>query len=616
MSIQAVDSGSVAGGDAVPQKKGRRWLVTFGLGLFFIISLISVYQLAYRERIFLGVRLLDIDLGALNREQAQRLLKSKYQGYLDGTLLLRYQDQEWPVTPRKLGVSFTPESTVAEAFGVGRQDGFLNRLKIQAEAVVWGWPLPMAVTMDKAKQDDTLAPIARRIQVNPVGAGLVVENRQVKVIPVTQGVALDGDALSRLLEERFRSLSLEPVELPLAALPPHLLPQDVEEARLKAQRFISSPLTLTFQDVQWQWRDGPVTQVVHRKWTVDEATLANSLRFQEMTTVDGKTTLGVELDGAKLTPFVRRIAQEVNAEPRDARFQWQKGQLTPAVLSRWGQRLDEAALVQRLQTAAGSAERTVEIPVAKTPPTVAMENVVRMGIKEKIEERSTYYGGSIPERAVNVELGAQRLNGVVVAPGQVFSFNQAVGEVSAEAGYQVGFSIVEKETVPDVGGGICQVSTTLFQAIFWAGYPIEERYPHAYRMTRYEEPYQGLDATVYDPYLDLKFRNNTQNYLLIQTRTENQRLYVTLYGTKPSWQVSLEPPRLENVKPAEKEIVREYSSALAKGREVWVEKAEDGVDVTVVRIIQDGGREVRRDRFFSRYRPQRNVLVIGTGPQA
>ncbi|MFH1485954.1 MAG: VanW family protein, partial [Chloroflexota bacterium] len=374
-------------------------------------------------------------------------------------------------------------------------------------------------------------------------------------------------------------------------------------------------VTLRFASKTWLWRDGPIPLDEVRTWTLSKAEIVSMLRF-EMKGVDGASpAVSLEIDKERAAAYGRELAKEIVQEPRSARFHWDSGVLTPVVFSQEKRSLDVEALVPLLGRAVTSPdERTVELPVIIEKPAVAIEDVAKMGIKELIEERSTYYGGSIPERAHNVQLGTTHASGVVVPPGGIFSFNEAIGEISESSGYQMGFSIIEGETVADPGGGICQISTTVFQTAFWAGYPVLERRPHAYRMRRYEPP-PGLDATVYPPRVDLKFRNDTDTYLLVQVRYDDTRVFVAFYGTKPGWDVKLVEPVLENFKPPDRTEIVQESPALEKGRRVVVEAPEDGVDVTVGRIVSRAGREIRKDSFFSRYQPQRNVVVIGTGPE-
>jgi vancomycin resistance protein YoaR len=227
----------------------------------------------------------------------------------------------------------------------------------------------------------------------------------------------------------------------------------------------------------------------------------------------------------------------------------------------------------------------------------------------------------------NVELATQRINGVVVGPGETFSFNDEVGEVSYRSGYKKGYGISQDGddivTIPSEGGGICQVATTVFQSVFWAGYPIVERNWHLYWIPRYgQRPrgLKGLDATidqVYDPEgkllyaIDLRWRNNTEAPVLLVAETDGKELTVSLMGRKPLWQVKVADPKIERVVKADTRTVRQPDPTLAKGAELMVEHAEDGFQSTIVRSTYVEGKLIDETRLVSTYRPSRNVYLVG-----
>ena len=245
-------------------------------------------------------------------------------------------------------------------------------------------------------------------------------------------------------------------------------------------------------------------------------------------------------------------------------------------------------------------------------------NVHELGIKELVTEGQTSYAGSIPARAHNIELAARQLHGTLVAPGEQFSFNRAVGPTTIEAGFDWGFGIVNTgqgvRTVPSVAGGICQVATTLFQPVFWAGYQIDQRTPHSYWIPKYaSRGMPGLDTTVDEPSgVDFRFTNNTPHYLLIQATTAGQNLHFALVGTKPTWDVKVADPVIRDRVPADETVVEEPSASLPAGQKQTVESAADSFTVTVTRIVTQEGQS-RQNSLTSHYQPARNVVLVGSG---
>lgn len=588
-----------------------RWIrLTLLLATLLILSLTLGYQWVYGQRTFLGVRVEGLDLGALEPQQARPLLTSQMEAYSRSLLTLRYADQQWQYTPEELGYRPEIEATMNQAYAVGRSGNPFLRLAEQLAALRGAVIVHPLFRVEGERQQALLATIAQKIDRPAHDAGLQIENLEVRTTLAQRGLRLDREAATRLLQDRFAHLSREPIPLPVVETPPSRLESDLKEAIALTRQMISAPITLHATLKAWE---GTVPKSLERTWTLEPRHIGGMIGFREEKGPEGRSRLMPAIDPAKVGTYGAELAKEVEQKPQNARLEWRGGRVVPILPSREGTRLDLESLPKLLEKALlEPGPKRLELPLVVEKPAVALEDLEKMGIKEKIEERSTSYAGSIPERAANVELGAKLLNGIVVPPGQTFSFNHEVGEVSPATGFQMGFSIIESQTVPDAGGGICQVATTLFQSVFWAGYTILERYPHAYRIRRYEEPLPGLDATVYAPSVDLKFKNDQDTYLLIQAWTEKGRIYFALYGTKPRWEVKVGEPVLENVKPADKTIIRETSAAMEKGREVWVEQAEDGVDVRVTRRVIQDGKTLREAEFVSRYRPQRNVLVMGT----
>jgi vancomycin resistance protein YoaR len=256
-------------------------------------------------------------------------------------------------------------------------------------------------------------------------------------------------------------------------------------------------------------------------------------------------------------------------------------------------------------------------------PALKSSDQAAFGPLELIDAGTTGYGGSIPERAHNVELAASRLDGVIVAPGETFSFNAALGPTTIDTGFQWAWGIDgggvngAPRTVPSVGGGICQVATTLFHAVFWSGYQVEERNWHLYWIPKYgagPRGLTGLDATVdEDSGTDFKWTNTSDHPVLIQARTDGSQISFALYGQRPSWEVAIDHPIVGGVRPAPAGTVTETTTALPAGRSLWIEEARDGFTSTIVRTVTAPGAEPRVLRMTSTYQPSRNVLLVGVG---
>ena len=211
-------------------------------------------------------------------------------------------------------------------------------------------------------------------------------------------------------------------------------------------------------------------------------------------------------------------------------------------------------------------------------------------------------------------MAAGRINGILIAPNEEFSFDKALGDVSAFTGYQQAYIIQNGRTVLGDGGGVCQVSTTFFRALLNAGLPITQRRAHAYLVGYYEQDSPpGLDATVYVPSVDLKFRNDTDNYILVQTQVDpdNQQLFVFLYGTSDGRSVNLTAPVVTGRTPAPADLYQD-DPTLAKGIIRQVDYSAEGAKVSFTRIVTKNDKKIISETFVSNYAPWQSIFLRGT----
>lgn len=319
----------------------------------------------------------------------------------------------------------------------------------------------------------------------------------------------------------------------------------------------------------------------------------------------------------KLKPF----EEKAYIAPIDAQFQVENNRVIAFKESVNGKRLDIEGAIKFIKNrsieVAESGEKQVffyEIKDIVLKPDVTTEEANEFGIVEPIGEGLSYFPHSIPSRIFNVNLASQRVNGILVKPGEEFSFVKYLGDVSKLTGYKEAYIIQGGKTVLGDGGGVCQVSTTLFRAILNSGLPITERRPHAYRVSYYEsQSPPGLDATVYHPTVDLKFKNDTGNYILIQSYIdlENQSLRYVLYGKKDGREVELTTPVVTNVIPAP-EPLNQDDPTLPKGTVKQIDFAAAGATVVFGRTVKKDGKVIIDEKYTSRYSPWRAVYLVGT----
>lgn len=317
--------------------------------------------------------------------------------------------------------------------------------------------------------------------------------------------------------------------------------------------------------------------------------------------------------------LLAQIEKKIHVEPVNAVFQVQNNKVVTFKQSSNGKSIDydalEKILAEQLPGVIQGKTKNLKIsvPIRVLKPAIPTEKANKLGIVEEIGQGTSLFAHSIPGRIHNVALAASKINGVLIAPGEEFSFDKNLGDVSQYTGYQQAYVIQNGKTVLGDGGGVCQVSTTLFRAALNAGLPITDRTAHAYRVGYYEQDSPpGLDATVYYPTVDLKFKNDTKNYILIVETIDlnSLRLTFTLYGKKDGRQVAITTPVITSQTPAPADVYQD-DPTLPKGQIKQVDFAAAGAVVSFSRTVTKDGKTVS-NTYRSVYRPWQAIFLRGT----
>ncbi|MBI3741374.1 MAG: VanW family protein [Chloroflexi bacterium] len=556
------------------------------LGLACLVTaFIGAYQFFYSDRVILGVNVFGESLSGMTRAEAQQFLENKF-GQPDQILahfggqaiVLTDGARVWRAYPWELGLRVNYAPVADHAASLGHRGAWNEIIADQARCLWSRCDLGGEAQFDDATAHAYLGWIAPQVEREPRDATVRIENARVIATAAQKGRALDGDAMLARLRARVLGQTSGAIEIAFRETDP--LITDVETARKQADAILSAPILLTFNE---------------RAWALDRAMLAQMILIAPQQDADGKVRLVASLDRAQLATFLAPIAREVNQPARDARFRFENGALAVTVPSQSGQLLEPDAAAKQIEqqlfaTAARSIgvasprdanARTIALPVKITKPTIAMEDAAKFGIKELVTRGESNFRGSSAGRIQNIRTATDYYDGVVIPPGGTFSFVQLLGEVVEANGFDDAYIIFEDRTVLGPGGGVCQVSSTIFRAAFFGGFPIVERWAHAYRVGFYEPPV-GLDATVFAPTVDLKFKNDLDSYLLIQPKLDlkNFSLAFNFYGTKSNRTVEMEEPIKENIIPHGADVYTD-DPTLKKGITKQVDFAHDGMDVTV-----------------------------------
>ncbi len=581
-------------------------LLAAGLGFLAVGAL----EWIYAGRIWPGVFIGAVAVGGLTEAEARARWEATLPDPHQPWFTLKGPGFRQTLSLADLGARVDIPSTLQEAMRIGRGEGLADwpeRIRIW-----WvGRSVSPRVEVDAARLDAQVAALAAAIDRAPRDAALEIRGSQVVVLPGAAGARLDRAALRARLLEALAALQPAVIPLPIETLPPAVT--EVEPARTQLRQWLQAPVRLI---VPTDTLTVPLSLRETGPWVLSPDALAGMVTLAR---VDSPTPhLEARLEEARLQEWLAPIAQALQADPVDARFVFdeQAKRLIPIAASQWGYRMDLPTTIARIREALATPTREVPIALTLIPPRYPdTATAEALGITGPIAQAVTNFKGSPPSRVRNITLGASRMHGVVVPPGEMFSFNTHLGDVSVDTGFEEALIIYNGRTIRGVGGGLCQVSTTLFRAAFFGGFPIVERWPHAYRVGWYERTFgPGLDAAIFYPYADFKFRNDRATPILITAAVDPEAgtLTFTIYGADDGRKVTVEGPFVSHIVPHGPPIYEE-DPTLPRGKIVQVEWAVDGADVVVQRKVEKDGQILYTDRVFTRYQPWRAVFKVGTG---
>jgi len=586
-------------------------LVIGSLLLVLVLALLLfAFQSQYTDRIYPGVSALGVDLSGMTQAEAAQALADDFEYGNQAVFTFRDGENFWQLSAAELGVSFDAEETAARAFAVGHDNNPIQSLSTQADAWFSGQRVSPIITYDQNVAVAQLQLIAEEINIEAVDAILRVDNGAIHITESRAGRTVDIAATITQLDGIITQMnSGAEIDLVITETPP--VAANIDEVTNRIQTALSGPLHLVATDEAGA-QLGP--------WTVTTDQIAQLLNISLINNPDGTPHYEVDIDMGAFEGFLTELAPGLITPARDGRFDFDPltGDLQVIQPSVSGRTLNVAETLDRLEDGVFATDNRI-VPMAFDYTLPRYHNQItaaELGIRELVAESTTYFEGSTQNRRTNIAVGTGRLNGIIVGPGEEFSFNYHLGDINYDNGFVDGQVIFGGRTVTGIGGGICQVSTTVFRAAFTGGFAITERNSHGYRVGFYElrDGPPGLDAAIWQPQRDFKFQNNTPYHLLIESSfnpTTNE-LQFRFYSTK-HWQAELEEPIVKNLEPAP-EPRFEANRDLNPGDVVQVDYAAEGADVTIFRKVYDmEGNLVIEDSSFTHYVPWQAIYQVAPG---
>ncbi|MBD3282267.1 MAG: hypothetical protein GF387_01515 [Candidatus Portnoybacteria bacterium] len=491
---------------------------------FFVLDLIN------KGRVAKGTTIATISISGLSQEKAIEKLKNKIDPALEKEFKLKYQNQEWPTTPKKLGIDIDAEKTIQLAFEKTHQDNFLAGAWWQLKFLL-GKKVELEWEINKEKVESFLLNNLASIHSPAKNSTIIYDQKEDKLTTTESkaGIVVNKEKVINKIKNNIENKKTENIQIELIKQEPEATESETETAKKEARKLLTAtPFKLIIENEEIA--------------TITKEEILSLVSFRPIIDPNNSKNkiLGMEPDKEKIKNYLTTLAPLVNTEPINAQLTIKDGRVTTFALSKDGKKLKIEESINPIAQGINSLNNEIRLKIEKTKAEITTENIDTLGIDSLLAKGVSDFTGSPSSRVHNIKTGTAKFHGYLIKPDQEFSFNEILGEVGPEQGYLPELVIKRNETVPEYGGGLCQVSTTLFRAAINAGLEITERYHHAFPV-KYYNP-QGFDATIYPPSPDLKFINNTPGYILIQGQIKDYKLIFELYGTSDDRRVVIEGP--------------------------------------------------------------------------
>lgn len=554
----------------------RRHLVAGSIGTFVAGAAVALPAISSGQ-VSPGTRVNGLDISGFSMAAAEALLRETFAPLEERAVTYTFGDLSWDASLADLGMAVDYDAMLKRAMANGR-DGSVWARYAALVADASERNIPLVLKRDEGTLRGLLQGIAEDIAIPARDARLELQDGMITVLDHEIGRSLD---VQQAITDTNREIAAgEPVTIELVAQPanPQVLAADLEAAREDALTLVSGPVSFTHA--------GNI-------YPVDAETLAAALSIGE----DNRA----RLDTAAMATRLDAIAAAVYLPPRNVKLGWDGG-LYVVEADVDGIDVDREALDAAMQNVARSPERTAELPVTPVKAPARADNFDTLGIEGQVSVGSSSFVGSSEARAENVRVSANNISYKLVAPGETFSFNDLLGPITEENGFVQGTIIQGDFAATDIGGGVCQVSTTVFRAASNAGFQFTEWNPHTWRLAFYEADGSppGYDGAIYqaeDYELDLTFTNPLDSWLLLMMVIDHETVSAHFYGRSNGWTVELGEPRLSEPKPIPEPIERENPN-LAPGERLLVQQASAGVTVALHRTVTAADGSVISDGDF------------------
>ncbi|KKT34268.1 MAG: hypothetical protein UW21_C0002G0011 [Candidatus Woesebacteria bacterium GW2011_GWB1_44_11b] len=563
--------------------------------ILIIAAPFAFFFFIYSGRVYPGISVAGISVGGKTPEEAIKILGESVKKPDEITLASQGDNpQEFKIKTQSIELKYDLEETAARAYGLGRTGNVFFDLETIINSITSKTNLGLAIKINEEALQNHIFTVAGQVAIEPVFPSVKLVDDEIVVEKGKKGTNID-DVKLRADIGKALSLMESRLTIPQEVVDPSISAEKADSLKKRAENLLKKSLTINFEFQKFDYHQEDLL-----------STLSPEGYNQEL-----------------ISQIIQEIAKGVNREPQNPVFKFDQGRVEEFAPAKNGVRVKIDESKEKFQESLKKLEEdqdealAFEIPVEETPPDIKTSDINDLGIRELIGRGASTFRGSISSRIYNINLAATRLNGILVPPGETFSFNNALGDVSKLTGYREAYIIQDGKTVLGDGGGVCQVSTTLFRAVLDAGLPVIERRAHSYRVGYYEQDIgaPGLDATVYSPTTDFKFKNDTPAHILVQAypNTKNYSLVFEFYGTSDGRISQVSKPVVYDTSPPPSDLYIDDPN-LPAGTIKQIDWKAWGAKSKFSYSVTRNGETIIEKVFYSVYRPWQAKFLRGTGP--
>ena len=592
----------------ITSEKMLPWVTGFLLGVLILtISGSMFFFFLFQDRIYPGIEIDNINISGLTRDQAQQLLKQELPPPPEHSLVIEVDDIELASSSSQLKISRRYNQAIAQAYDVGRVGFPIKRLWALTKASFVPLEFETELVYDQAKVEFFIQEFKKQVDLvgsNPKAVLNYSGSPSSLVInPGVPGRELMSKETTQLILTNVGDNQI--LEAKVASTSTVLNKEQIIAAQERASKLVNKRLILRAENVRLDLNDQKLISLLAFPEGFNQEVM-NSL-LEAWQDVVSRPAQDATFDFDEKTLVVNKFV------PHRDGLELNRAQTTDLLINT----LTDFTTKEVDGTPVGLQNQTnveLDLPANTTPPQTTLSDTNDLGIKERIGFGESEYDHSIPNRIHNVNLTTNRISNIVVPPGKQFSFNKALGEVSAKTGFRSAYVIKDGRTELGDGGGVCQVSTTTFRAVLDAGLEITRRLPHSYRVSYYElNAKPGIDATVYAGETDFRFINDTPNHILLHGEADSENLYmkIEIYGTSDGRTTEIKDHEVWGYSPPPPP---EYypDPSLPTGVKKQIDWSVGGVKAKFTHVIRNAeGKVISKETYKSSYRPWAAKYLVG-----